>query len=130
MPKDPASRPQKNDRIFLVMRVPKTIDPGPGPIIAEQIFATLSSLQEGQTWIDKLLRRPVETVSFEIIHKNQSIFFGVSVTRRMKPLLESQIYAHYPNVEIFEEEDYVKPLKRMAHTSLCLANLPVYPINR
>ncbi|MDP2624793.1 MAG: type IV secretion system DNA-binding domain-containing protein, partial [Candidatus Peregrinibacteria bacterium] len=58
-------------------------------------------------WYKRLLGLRGERVSLEIIHRKRHIRFLVSTPRRYKNLLEGQIYAHYPNVEIFEEEDYM-----------------------
>jgi hypothetical protein len=97
-----------SDRAILSIRVPKEIEPGPGPIVAEQIFSAIHGIQEKVPWYKRLLGIRGERVSLEVIHSRKHIRFIVTVQRKYKNLIESQIYAHYPNVEIFEEEDYIR----------------------
>lgn len=95
-------------RVVLSIKVPKEIEPGPGPIAAEQIFSAIHSIYEGVPWYKKVLGIRGERVSFEIIHRKKHIRFLVTCPTRYKPLIAGQIYAHYPNVEIFEEPDYIE----------------------
>jgi hypothetical protein len=96
-----------SNRSLLSIKVPKEIEPGPGPIVAEQIFAALHSIQEEIPWYKRILGIKGERISMEIIHQKRHIRFLVSCPTRYRNLIESQIYAHYPNVEIFEEDDYI-----------------------
>jgi hypothetical protein len=94
-------------RTILCIRVPKEIEPGPGPIVGEQIFSAIHAIQENIPWYKRLFGIRGERVSLEIIHQKRHIRFLVTCPSQYKNLIESQIYAHYPNVEIFEEEDYI-----------------------
>jgi hypothetical protein len=94
-------------RVVLSIKVPKEIEPGPGPIAAEQIFSAIHGIQDKIPWYKRLFGLKGERVSFEIIHHKKHIRFLVTCPTRYKNLIEGQIYAHYPNVEIFQEEDYI-----------------------
>jgi len=96
------------ERVILSIRVPKEIEPGPGPIVAEQIFSAIHSIQDDFPWYKRLFGLRGSRISFEISHTKRHIRFLVNCERRYKNLIEGQIYAHYPNVEIFEEEDYIQ----------------------
>lgn len=98
---------KSSKRVVLSIKVPKEIEPGPGPIAAEQIFAALHSIYEKVPLYKRVLGIRGDRVSFEIVNRKKHIRFYVSTPTKYKTLIEGQIYAHYPNVEIFEEEDYV-----------------------
>lgn len=122
--------PDSTTRVVLSIKVPKEIEPGPGPIVAEQIFSAIHSLQEDLPWTKRFLGMRGSRISLEIIHHKRHIRFLVTCDRRYRNLIESQIYAHYPNVEIFEEPDYVESVRPLVATELRLANPVLYPIKR
>jgi len=95
-------------RAILSIRVPKEIEPGPGPIVAEQIYSAIHAIHESIPWYKRLIGIKGGRVSLEVIHRERHIRFLVTCPAKYKNLIESQIYAHYPNVEIFEEEDYIE----------------------
>ncbi|MBI4994936.1 DUF87 domain-containing protein [Candidatus Peregrinibacteria bacterium] len=79
--------------------------------------------------IHEILHHHVFT--FEITSYNQHIYFFVSIERKLKELIEGQIYAQYPFAEIEEVTDYVKPdvLKRgFMGTELKLLRSDIIPI--
>jgi hypothetical protein len=76
--------------------------------MAEQIFSAMHSIHEEIPWYKRLLGIRGQSVSLEIIHHKKHIRFLVTCPVQYKNLIEGQIYAHYPNVEIFEEEDYIR----------------------
>lgn len=117
------------DRVIFGVRVPKEIEPGPGPILAEQIFAAIHAIREELPWYHRILGHRSEPVSCEIVHQKRSIRFMVTCPSQYKNLIEGQIYAHYPNVEIFEEEDYMSE-RSIVGTELRLSDPIVYPIKR
>ena len=106
------------DKVVLQIKVPK--DNESGPIVAEQIFATLHAFSK-------------EIVSFEIANIGRSIRFFVTLSGKMVDLVESQIYAQYPDAEIEAREDYVKKCKNEENgvmVELKMKNSDVYPIKR
>ena len=79
-----------------------------GPIVAEQIFAALHGVEENYSLWDYLAGRTRPRISLEIASVNNVIQFFIWAPRRFKNVIESQIYAQYPDVEIQEVEDYAK----------------------
>ncbi len=75
--------------------------------IAEQILNIIHNTLEEHKWLfSKSYSAP--EISFEIANMNWIIRFYFIIDKSYKDLLENQIYAHYPNVEIREAEDYLK----------------------
>ncbi len=70
---------------------------------AEQMFASLSSLFHGGFW--SFLKVP-EHFSFEIVARREDIRFYASVPRKLRDLVEKQIYGAYPGADIKEVEEY------------------------
>lgn len=106
------------DKVVLQIKVPK--DNESGPIVAEQIFATLHAFSK-------------EIVSFEIANIGRSIRFFVASSKKLTDLIESQIYAQYPDTEIEIVSDYAKKSKdeeNAVMVELKMKNSDVYPIKR
>ncbi|MFA6305245.1 MAG: TraM recognition domain-containing protein [Candidatus Gracilibacteria bacterium] len=105
-------------KIVLQVKVPK--DNENGPIVAEQIFATLHAFSR-------------EVVSFEIANIGRSIRFFVVLPEKLVDGVESQIYAQYPDAEIEKVVDYAKKndeVKNAVMVELKMKNSDVYPIKR
>lgn len=74
--------------------------------------------------------------SFEIVGINGDIHFFVRVPRHFRNLAESQLYAQYPHIEIYEVEDYVNGVPATAPnaewdlwgTKIVLTKPDPYPI--
>lgn len=79
-----------------------------GPIVAEQIYSALHGLESNYGTLDWLMGRPKPRVSLEIASVNNVIQFFIWTPKRYKNVIESQIYAQYPDVEIEAVEDYAK----------------------
>lgn len=94
----------KDPYTVLSVRVAK--DNETGPIVAEQIFATIHGIAREISWWEKLKGIEQDQVSFEIASVNRSIRFYIQFPSRLRNLVEGQIYAQYPNIEIVEVEDY------------------------
>lgn len=88
----------------LQVRVPKENESG--PIVAEQIFATLHGIDTRFTFFQRLMGYASEHVSFEIASTNRQIKFYVAFPEHLRNLVEGQIYAQYPDVEIEDCPDY------------------------
>lgn len=97
---------QKQKYVCLTVRVSKENETG--PIVAEQIFSTLHSIHYKLSFLDRLKGVSRDQVSFELAHVDNSIRFYIYTPERLKNLLEGQIYAQYPDVEIFEVTDYTQ----------------------
>ncbi len=106
------------EKVVLQIKVPK--DNESGPIVAEQIFATLHAFSK-------------YAVSFEIANIGRSIRFFVTLPVKLVDLVESQIYAQYPDAEIEECSDYTLGIKNDENAvmvELKMKNSDVYPIKR
>ncbi len=79
-----------------------------GPIVAEQIYAAMHGLRGNYNWVDYLFGRPKPRISLEIATVNNLIQFFIWAPKKYRNVIESQIYAQYPDVEIEEVEDYAK----------------------
>ena len=83
--------------ITLSLLVPKENEKS--PLAAEQMFAALHGIyREGDRWQDQ--------ISLEIVSRNKFIQFYIRMPENLKDFVEGQIYAQYPNVEIYEAPDY------------------------
>src|SRR3989338_10542359 len=97
--------------VLLEVRIPQ--DPGKSPKSTEQIFASLhGTLPPPIKWRDKFFKgKMVDWVSFEIVGIGGEIHFYIRTQEQYKKLVQSQIYAQYPDSEITEVyEDYVNLL--------------------
>ena len=131
------SRIQMSKRKFsekyhvLQVRVPRENESG--PIVAESIFATFHGIQTGFTMWDKLRGYSSDSISFEIASIGRSIKFYVAFPPKLRNLVEGQIYAQYPDVEIEDCDDYSFAPTYAANAmgvELELTNSDVYPIKR
>jgi len=113
------------------VRVPKENEIG--PIAAEQIFATLHAIQSEFSLWEKLKGYSSEHVSFEIASINRTIKFYVAFPIHLRNLVEGQIYANYPDVEIEDAKDYSENVPNSENAlGVCLEfdEADVYPIKR
>jgi hypothetical protein len=90
--------------ITLALRVPKENELG--PIAAEQILTTFHSINKDVSFLGMLLGATPEQVSLEIANIGGTMTFYVTCPKRLRNLVEGQIYAQYPDVEIEKVEDY------------------------
>ena len=97
---------KKQKYIVLTVRVSKENETG--PIVAEQIFSTIHSINYKLSILDRLKGCTAEQISFEIANVDNSIRFYIWTPEKLKNLIEGQIYAQYPDVEIFELPDYTQ----------------------
>ena len=79
-----------------------------GPIVAEQIYSAVHGIEENYSFWDYLAGRPMPRISLEIANVKNKIQFFIWMPRIFKNVIESQIYAQYPDVEIEEVDDYAK----------------------
>ncbi|MBI2064341.1 MAG: hypothetical protein HYT66_01355 [Candidatus Yanofskybacteria bacterium] len=97
--------------VLLELRIPQ--DPGKSPKATEQIFAALhGTLPPPIRWRDRFFKgKMVDWFSFEIVGIAGEPHFYVRTPEQYKKLVQSQIYAQYPDSEIVEvADDYVNGL--------------------
>ena len=114
----------------LTIRVPKESEIG--PIAAEHLFSTLHGLTTKFSFWQKLKGYSSDTVSFEIAHVNGAIKFYVAFPERLRNLVEGQIYAQYPEIEMEDSEDYSYSTgkENALGVELNLIKSELYPIKR
>ncbi|MEK7647135.1 MAG: hypothetical protein AAB378_02010 [Patescibacteria group bacterium] len=94
--------------VLLEVKIPRNILKSPRAM--ELVFNTLHSAYEGSR-MDKYWKGFVKGVfSFEIASTGGSLRFFVRTPKAMRNLIEAQIYAQYPEVEIVEADDYTKSI--------------------
>ena len=94
------------DWVLLEVKLPREIAKGPAAM--EMIFNTMYQTRDGSTlkqYREGFLRA---WFSLEIASINGQIHFYIYTQKGLKSLIEHQIYAQYPEVEITEAADYTK----------------------
>ena len=104
----------------------------------EQIFAGVyASYSYGRTWYEDNLDGKVEPwFSFELVGSNGGVYFYIRISPKYRNLIESSIYAQYPEVEISQVDDYFDLLPSILPnkiydiwgSDLILAKESYYPI--
>lgn len=95
----------KLKHILLAIDVPSMTEQTPKAL--ENLFATIYGCKSSLTWKEKwILGRFHPTFSFEMISSEGYIQFLIRCQTRFRDILEAGIYAHYPDAEISEVEDY------------------------
>jgi len=115
----------------LQVRVPKENETG--PIAAEHIFSTLHGIQSNFSFFQRLKGYSSDTVSFEIASIDRVIKFYISFPSRLRNLIEGQVYAQYPDVEIEDCPDYATKKVNTNNAlglELQLVESDVFPIKR
>src|SRR3990172_9960021 len=100
----------------LQIRVPRDVFKTPQ---AMEIFVTNALYQTfgTNTWVKKYWEGNVRTwFSLEIVSIEGKVYFFIRTPEFLKNLIESQIYAQYPNVEIAEVPDYTEDLAARIET--------------
>ncbi len=88
----------------LQVRVPQGSEIG--PVAAEHVFATLHGIQSSFSFFQKLRGYSADNISFEIASIIGVIKFYIVFPEDLHNLVEGQVYAQYPDVEIREAFDY------------------------
>jgi len=79
------------------------------PKAMEQLFAGLHGIKSAGNWQEQHFQGKVqEWISFEISGINGSIYYFIRTPEKYKNLIQSLIYAQYPEIEITESEDYTR----------------------
>ncbi len=121
--------------VVLQIRVVKETDDNKnlGPIAMENLFATLHGLITKFTLWEKFQGYSTDSVSFEIASIDRVIKFYAAFPAKLRNLVEGQIYAQYPDVEIEECPDYSNKVKDFQYASgveLKFSDPDIFPIKR
>ncbi|MFH1840651.1 MAG: TraM recognition domain-containing protein [Candidatus Shapirobacteria bacterium] len=95
-------RREKQSLEYLILQIAVPHDNEIKIDAAEQMFASLASIKKGG-WFSFL--RPQPHLAFEILAKHEDICFYLSVHRKMRDLVEKQIYGAYPDAKLLEVEE-------------------------
>lgn len=123
---------KKNPGVVLEIRIPREIEKTPRSM--ELLFMALwetGSVEYNETYWEGKIR---PWWSFEIASFGGDVHFYVWTLPKYRTVLEAQIYAQYPTVEVVEAEDYAKkkvfnpPHNFMWGTYFVLSRPDPYPI--
>ncbi|MDH5596926.1 MAG: type IV secretory system conjugative DNA transfer family protein [Candidatus Peregrinibacteria bacterium] len=92
----------------VVLRVAVSKTNERGPIVAENIFSAIHGIDQNYTFFDYMSGRTKPRISLEIANVGNKIQFFIWMPRKLRNVVESQIYAQYPDVEIEEVDDYAR----------------------
>jgi hypothetical protein len=97
----------KSGSVLLEIRIPKEVTKSPAAM--EMVFTSLHQ-KAGSTYHDTFLNGKIRPwFSFELVSIEGKVRFFVWTWPKFKNLLEAQIYAQYPTIEITEvKDDYTK----------------------
>ncbi|MEA3355144.1 MAG: type IV secretion system DNA-binding domain-containing protein [Patescibacteria group bacterium] len=95
---------EKKSLDFVLMQIAVPRDNEVKIDAAEQMFASLFSVKKKGGIFSFL--KPQEHLSFEIVAKKEDIRFYVSVSSKLKDLVEKQIHGAYPGADIKEVDEY------------------------
>ncbi len=95
---------------LIEIRVPREIQKSPRAM--ELVFAGIHNVSSGDsTFINRWIEGKVRPWwSFEIVSFEGRVHFFVWMRKSLREYTETQLYAQYPGVEIFEVEDYARTL--------------------
>ncbi len=93
-------------RILLEIKLPKELNKSPAAM--ELVTPVFYQTYVGEL-IDQWVKGNVQGwFSLELVSKGGEIHFYFNVPEFFKDLVETQIYSQYPEVEVYQVEDYVK----------------------
>lgn len=93
---------------YLAVDVPSMTEQTPKAM--ENFFANLYGTKSTLTWKEIWMDGKLYPVfSFEIVSTEGYIQFVIRTQTRFRDVIEAGIYAHYPDAQISEIEDYTKP---------------------
>ena len=97
---------QKNfDFVLLEIKLPRVIEKT--PLAMELVLQSLYQFHPSD-WYDIWWKGEVQTwFSLEVVSIEGSVKFFIRTSRKFKRVIESHIYAQYPDIEVVEVKDYV-----------------------
>lgn len=92
---------------------PKNLERGPKPM--ESFFHGLAGVIEtNNAFKDFIVGRQNDIFSLELVSLGGELHFYIRTQKRFRNMIEANIYAQYPDAEIFEVEDYMQKFPRVA----------------
>lgn len=120
---------------LLEIKLPKEILKTPKAM--ELVFSSVHSIYSKIKFFDKWLKGKLQNwMTFELVGHAGGVHFYIRTPEEFRNLVESAIYAQYPDAEIIEAEDYVDLLPMVLPdktydlwgTNFILAKKDAYPI--
>ncbi len=121
---------------LLELKVPRDLIKTPKSM--ENIFSTFHAIRAFiSSWEKKYWKGETQLwLSLEIMADSEGTHFYIRTPKQFQNLVESQVYAQYPEAEIIEQEDYINDLPKnlpdknfnLWGTDLMLARESAYPI--
>jgi hypothetical protein len=94
--------------ILLELKLPKDIARSP---VGMEIFFTALQQTAAATYIETYWGGKIRPLfSFELASVDGNVHFYIYTRKAFRTIIEAQIYAQYPNVEIFEVPDYTRTI--------------------
>jgi len=122
---------EEKKTIWKILRIRPNIMSERNPSVAEYLFSALHGLFREHNIFEKLTGKPQVRFAFEIAVEQGKISFFARIPEHFSDLLESQIYANYPEAEIEESADYFpQNASEIAWAELDLINSNLWPIKR
>jgi len=125
---------------IIEIRIPREIRKGPKAM--EQFFNGLATLRNYPAGFKELYidGQVIVWFSLEIVGSDGKLKFYMKVPKKQRSTIESMLYAHYPDIEITDAQDYVDSipssfdgLKQIGYdlfgTEVILGKPSPYPIN-
>jgi len=98
---------QGQERMLLEIIPPQDIDKSPAAM--ELFFVSLHQTGGETTWIKKYINGSTRaTFSLELVSIDGNVHFFIRTRSILRGLVESQLYAQYPGIEVREVEDYAQ----------------------
>lgn len=106
----------KADRVYLQIKMPSESESQENAM--EEFLKSLHRVLPNNTLL-----------SLEMVSSNQFLRFYITIPKDKKNLLESQLYAQYPEAEVQEQEsDYLSSLEGAAFVQLDFKQKSIYPL--
>lgn len=96
----------RQDTVLLELKLPKEITRSPVgmELILTALWQTGAASYHETFWQGKI--RP--TFSLELVSDGGTVHFYIWAKKNWRNVIEAQIYSQYPNIEVYEVEDYTK----------------------
>ena len=99
---------QKEGSILLEIKLPREITKSPAAM--EVVLEAFNQGSGEGTWWARIIEGKTRSwFSLELVSMGGNIKFFIWTKPRHKNVIESAIYSQYPEIEIYEVEDYTKP---------------------
>lgn len=97
------------DPVLLEIKLPKEIRKSPSAM--ELVFTQMYQKASSNYYSSYITGKIVPYYSLEIVSIGGDIHFYIWSSKKQKNIIEAQLYAQYPTVEIYEVEDYAVRVK-------------------